>query len=327
MGLILYDQVQPGFDAVTMWITDAIRFIDVFGEPISQSMPHIYLSALAFAPWTSMIPQHYASLYPSIGILKADRLSSWLDIQPILTGHTDDVNSVAFSPDGARIASGSDDQTIRLWDAKTGAAVGEPLRGHTGLVLSVAFSPDGARIASGSGDETIRLWDAKTGAAIGKPLQGHADWVNSIAFSPDGARIASGSRDETIRLWDAKTGAAIGEPLRGHTEWVESVESVAFSPDGARIASGSDDKTVRLWNAKIGAAIGQPFHDHTRSVQHAVFSDATSSCSDETLQLQRTSINHGGTALNIAHDPTSLPTTDVVPGMKCFPLFVSHPGC
>ena len=169
IGLIPYDQTQPRFDVVMTWITDAMRFLDVFAEPISQSMPHIYLSALAFAPCPLMIPQHYASLYPSIGILKADRLSSWLDVQPILTGHTAEVYSVAFSPDGAGIASGSRDETIRLWDAKTGVAIGEPLRGHTRPVESVAFSPDGARIASGSGDTTIQLWDAKTGAAINKP--------------------------------------------------------------------------------------------------------------------------------------------------------------
>src|ERR1700733_497072 len=85
------------------WITDAMRFADIFGEPISQSVPHIYLSALAFAPLTSMIALHHASLYPSIGILKADWPSNWVDIQPILTGHTGTVNSVAFSPDSARI--------------------------------------------------------------------------------------------------------------------------------------------------------------------------------------------------------------------------------
>ena len=190
------------------WITDAMRFVDAFGEPISQSMPHIYLSALAFAPWASMIPQHYASLYPSIGILKANQPSSWLDVQPILRGHTFPVYSVAFSPDGAQFASGSFDKTIRLWDAKTGAAIGKPLQGHTSLVLSVAFSPDGAQIASGSADETIWLWDAKTGAAIGEPLQGHTGWVRSVAFSPDGAQIASGSKDKTVRLWDAKLQSA-----------------------------------------------------------------------------------------------------------------------
>src|SRR3984885_12340385 len=147
------------------WIRDTMCFVDVFGESMSQSVPHIYLSALAFAPLTSMIAQHHALLYPSIGILKADRPSNWLDIQPILAGHTDWVYSVAFSPDGARIASGSGDRTIQLWDAKTGAEIGELLRGHNNWVNSVAFSPDGARIASGSSDKTIQLWDAKTGAA------------------------------------------------------------------------------------------------------------------------------------------------------------------
>ena len=325
MGLIPYDQIQPGIDAVTMGITDAICFVDVFSKPISQSVPHIYLSALAFAPRMSMIPQYYASLYPSADVLKADRPSSWLDIQPTLAGHTAGVESVAFSPDGARIASGSDDKTIQLWDAKTGAAIGQPLRGHTNWVRSVAFSPDGARIASGSDDKTIRLWDAKTGATIGKPLQGHTAPVYSVAFSPDGARIASGSGDKTIQLWDAKTGAAIGEPLQGHTRWVGSV---AFSPDGACIASGSADKTIRLWDAKTGAAIGEP-REHTRSVQHVEFSpDGVSLCSyDMTLQLWRKSTNHAGTASNVDHDPTSLPSTDGVSGMEHFPLFVSHPGC
>ncbi|MDS4014332.1 MAG: hypothetical protein RKP46_08240, partial [Candidatus Accumulibacter sp.] len=103
------------------------------------------------------------------------------------------VTSVAFSPDGRRIVSGSDDNTLRLWDAATGAAIGEPLRGHTERVASVAFSPDGRRIVSGSGDKTLRLWDAATGAAIGEPLQGHTEWVSSVAFSPDGRRIVSGS--------------------------------------------------------------------------------------------------------------------------------------
>ena len=113
---------------------------------------------------------------------------------------------MAFSPDGTRIASGSRDKTVRLWDAATGQPVGQPLTGHTDAVSSVAFSPDGTRIASGSADNTVRLWDAATGQPVGQPLTGHTDAVSSVAFSPDGTRIASGSADNTVRLWDAATG-------------------------------------------------------------------------------------------------------------------------
>ncbi|CCA77459.1 related to WD40-repeat protein (notchless protein), partial [Serendipita indica DSM 11827] len=106
-----------------------------------------------------------------------------------LRGHSGSVVAVAFSPDGSRIVSGSRDQTIRLWDAKTGEPVGDPLRGHSNSVTAVAFSPDGSRIVSGSEDETIRLWDAKTGEPVGDPLRGHSNSVNAVAFSPDGSRI------------------------------------------------------------------------------------------------------------------------------------------
>jgi len=96
-------------------------------------------------------------------------------------GHTDSINCICYSPHGSRIVTGSNDETIRIWDAETGAVVGEALKGHTRSVRSVAYSPDGRYITSGSEDSTIRIWDAETGAAVGNPLEGHSSAVRSVA--------------------------------------------------------------------------------------------------------------------------------------------------
>ena len=141
---------------------------------------------------------------------------------------------MSFSPDGRTIASGSFDETIRLWDAVTGRHK-RTLTGHTNWVNSVAFSPDGNTLASGSDDATIRLWDAETGAHM-RTLTGHTGSVYSVSFSPDGNTLASGNA--TTRLWDTETGAHI-RTLTGHS-------SVVFSPDGRILASGSGG-TVLLW--------------------------------------------------------------------------------
>jgi WD40 repeat protein/serine/threonine protein kinase len=160
-----------------------------------------------------------------------------------LNGHTDSVNSVAYSPDGSRIVSSSNDFTIKVWDAATGQEL-LTLKAHDGPVYGVAYSPDGRRIVSGSYDNTLKLWDAATGQET-LTLKGHTDIVQSVAFSPDGNRIVSGSHDNTLKVWDAERGQET-LTLKGHTGWVTSV---AYSPDGKRIASGSHDMTIKVWDA------------------------------------------------------------------------------
>jgi hypothetical protein len=124
--------------------------------------------------------------------------------QQTFLGHTNYVTSVAFSPDGQRLVSGSQDKTLKVWDAQTGRDA-LTLKGHTGWVWSVAFSPDGKRLVSGGDDDTLKLWDAQTGQHT-LTLKGHTFAVTSVAFSPDGKRLVSGSQDKTLKVWDAQTG-------------------------------------------------------------------------------------------------------------------------
>jgi WD40 repeat protein len=146
----------------------------------------------------------------------------------VLRGHDKVVLAVAYAPDGRRFVTSGGDNTVREWDARTGAQL-LVMRGHTDWVHGASYSPDGRTIVSASEDRSLRIWDATTGATL-HVMRGHEGIVNSAKFSPDGRYIVSGSDDDTVRIWSAKGGGALAV-LKGHKD---AVYDARFSPDGTR---------------------------------------------------------------------------------------------
>jgi WD40 repeat protein/predicted Ser/Thr protein kinase len=169
----------------------------------------------------------------------------------VLDGHRDEMWAWAFSPDGTRFASGSEDGAARLWDTATGAPL-PTCRGHTSKVLCTAFSPDGRRLVTASADGTVRQWDATTGGEVEAPYDRHTGEVVAAVYSPDGRWVASAGTDRTVRVWQA-TGRQDVAVLHGHTG---TVSELAFDPAGPRLASlsresrlsSAGDCTVRVWD-------------------------------------------------------------------------------
>jgi WD40 repeat protein len=244
----------------------------------------------------SIPAQRYLRCPLILAIIQCGAVSGWAcagddsslpaGVVGVLKGHTDSVYTVAFSPDGKFVLTGSFDKSLRLWIAATGKEVKtlDGPQGHQQLVLAACFSPDGRRIASGGSDNSAKIWEnpvldplrpitrfgrafifpssfgndlllVKPGTAVPAKNLAHANLVDAVAFNPAGTLLATGCHDGTVRIWDVVKGQQQRE-IKAHTApAVSPVYCVAWTPDGKQLLSGSFDRTMKLWDANSGGLV------------------------------------------------------------------------
>ncbi len=199
-----------------------------------------------------------------------------------LEGHSDDVRSVAVTPDSKRAVSASRDHTLKVWELETGFEL-YTLEGHFSPVLDVAVTPDGKRAVSASEDFTLIVWGMDTGHAVRK-LEGHHRAVYRVVVTPDGKYVVSASRDHTLKVWDLETGQARCM-LEGHSEYVWTV---AVTPDSKRAVSASRDHTLKVWDLETGHVL-HTLEGHSDSVWDLIVTPdgkrAVSASDDKTLKV------------------------------------------
>ncbi|KIJ49027.1 hypothetical protein M422DRAFT_225698 [Sphaerobolus stellatus SS14] len=204
---------------------------------IEEATPHLYLSGFNFIPENSILHKHFLACFSQRARVLTSQEAQWPALEVTLTGHTDWVKSAAFSPDGQRVVSGSDDKTIRIWNAHTGELlVSGPFEGHTDWVTSIAFSPDGQRVVSGSDDQTIRIWNAHTRELISGPFQGYSEELTLVAFSLGTQRLGSGSDNNHSQSLQTSGFIISFSPNKQHainllslSESTTSLDSISFN--------------------------------------------------------------------------------------------------
>nr|QNO48683.1 hypothetical protein AMAKCJMG_00017 [Methanosarcinales archaeon ANME-2c ERB4] len=223
------------------------RFIPLLIEDCA--MPDI-IAQFAYIDWRTRSDESYDKLLTSCRGEAAEPVAREMQVvqEPmmVLEGHTDVVWDVAVTPDGKTVVSGSDDNTLKVWDLATGKCRAT-FEGHVSEVWSVAVTPDCKTVVSGSGDTTLKVWDLETGQCRAT-LEGHVSEVLGVAVTPDCKTVVSGSGDTTLKVWDLETGQCRAT-LEGHTN---TVWSVAVTPDGRTAVSGSADNTLKVWDIETG---------------------------------------------------------------------------
>jgi WD40 repeat protein len=204
------------------------------------------------------------------------------DLSIELAGHTSQITSLAYSPDGRWLASASYDKSIRLWRPDDPAPIRE-LNAHSQWVMDGQFHPKGGRFASAGNDFSIILWDAERGLPL-RTLLGHESGVEAVAWSRDGSRLVSAGRDRTARVWNPADGSAL-HVLRGHPD---ELHAVAVAADGRTLAAGVNDGSIWIWNIASGQLL-QALRGHSSAVETLEFSSdgglLASGSADTTIRL------------------------------------------
>jgi WD40 repeat protein len=235
-----HDQDTAFYD-ITQEIHELVKQLNIpsaLALPISTKISQQMTETRSMPPFM----QQGRNVAPFIAPLPVEKLR----VLHTFKGHTKYVSSVAISPDGQTLVSGSDDHTIKLWNLPTGQ-VAHTLTNHTEAVFSIAISPDGQTLVSASSDHTIKIWALSSGKEL-RTLTGHIEAVSSVAISPDGLILVSASWDRTIKVWELST----GEELRTLIDHTKYISNVAISPDGLTLVSASWDRTIKIWKLSTG---------------------------------------------------------------------------